>query len=190
MGGVGMATITASSGVTFALDKTASPQIPLDLGYVDKDGKQIINYALNQTAVTGYDKLHLGQKLHNDFSSFVRFPLGGFFNRSNVTIWNAAARASIYYDSLNPTDFHISELNQYSISELLNVGYKGKFFNHFTANSIDDRYFAKAFLLYVTDKKFEDEIRVLRYTKDITKAIDDGLGSYLTDANGYVILTP
>lgn len=175
-----------NNGVTFEYDKTVSPLIGLENDYyLDGSGNQIINPKYAQTTETLFE----GGSFHNLFGSFIRFPLGGFFDRSDTTIWNSNARDSIYYDSSNPTDFHIDELNQYTISSYLNVGYRGKFYNYFDANSIDDRNFMKELMLYGTDKTGQDEIKVLTYTKDIAKAISDGAGSYITDENGYVTLT-
>lgn len=129
-----------------------------------------------------------GGSTHNLITSTIRFPLGGFFDRSNAIIWNNDARLDDY-DPDNPTDFRIDVLNQYKLAALLNTGYKGMFFMKVSSNSIDQRFYFGEILLYNTDKTNESEIKVLKYTNDISKAIDDGCGSYIVDGNGYVILT-
>lgn len=134
-----------------------------------------------------------------------------FFDRSNTTIWNDKARGG-YYDvtdpdavlcggqyigHYNPDDtfsFHISELNQRTINEMLNDDYKGFLFIKCTDNSIEDNHswFDKKELveifLYNTRVVGANQRKVLQFTGDIfAEAIDD-LGNTVYDASNNVVL--
>lgn len=112
------------------------------------------------------------------------------WDRSNVTIQTAASRASIFYDASNPYTYHISELNQFTLFSFFNVGYAGKAYVRFETDSIgnDHRLYMIRIIVYKTDKRSLQEVKVLQWSGDIAHAIDDGSGGYLEDGNGYIIL--
>lgn len=117
-----------------------------------------------------------------------------FFDRSNVTIWNDACRASSYYDSSHKKDFHSSELNYRILYGYLNDGYKGKFYPHFENYSIkmDNSYSdisrkkLKNIFLYNTDNKGIYNGRILTYTRDIAAAVLDESNLVTYDSDEYV----
>lgn len=117
-----------------------------------------------------------------------------FFDRSNATIWNAACRASSYYDSSHTKDFHSSELNYRTLYGYLNDGYAGRFYPHFEDYSINlnnsyssnHRKKVKNLYLYNTDNKGVNNNHILTYTKDIAAAVLDGSNQVTYDANNYV----
>lgn len=104
----------------------------------------------------------------NDMSAKIRFN-NPFFNRKNTTIWSDSARSVLsYYDASDSTAFHVSELNQRTLYEWLNVGYKGTSFVDYSINSIErfDRQVFEKLLVYNTDKINNDNLTVLGYTGD------------------------
>lgn len=134
--------------------------------------------------------------VHNMVDSKIRFT-EAFFDRSNATIWNNSARAG-YYDSSNTKDFHISELNQYTLYTWLNDGYRGMVYIKMKPNSVTMNQGGKSMLregyeienifLYTTDHKGLENKKILTYTKDIFCAVLDGNGAVTYDAEGYVKL--
>jgi hypothetical protein len=113
-----------------------------------------------------------------------------FFDRSNATIWGDAARLG-YYDASNKKDFHISELNQRTLYEWLNAGYKGRLYVKMTDNSIEkwDRKLLSDVFLYATDKTLDSNKTILTYTGDLFAQVLTGFnGTTLYDANDYVHL--
>ncbi len=139
-----------------------------------------------------YSSRIMAEVLGNDFfinmvDCKIRFT-HAFFDRSNVTIWGASARAG-YYDSSNKKDFHISELNQRTLQEWLNDGYKGRLFIHMNDNSIEsrDRIILKEIFLYSTDKTGTNHKSILEYTNDAMAAILDTSGD-ITYSGNYVAL--
>jgi len=162
-----MATITGNTGLTFVLDKSVSyiTQIALDLGYYQNDisGEQLINNAIDVTslaATTGWTQFLAG-KLHNLVTSYVRFPLGGFFDRSNTTIWNATARTDDY-DAANVSDFRIDKLDYDTLNSMLNTDYQDTFFEAFKASYSEKNYISEIFT-YATKKTGADLTKVLNY---------------------------
>jgi hypothetical protein len=131
---------------------------------------------------------------HNNSDSKIRF-VNDFFDRSNTTIWSDLARDTDY-DSVNPKDFHISKLNQRTIYQWLNNGYKGRFFIKCTGNSIEDgsenclkkgtRGNLLELILYNTDVKGVDNKKVLTYTNDIIASVLDIHGNPSYDNNNYI----
>jgi len=121
---------------------------------------------------------------HNLFPSKIRFA-NDFFDRSNTIIWGDSAREG-YYDSDNPKDFHIDELEYKTLRSWLNVGYKGMIYLKFSENSIEFRERMDEILLYTTDKTNEDQRNCLVYSGDLTQALVDAGGNCTLDANDYV----
>lgn len=124
-----MATITGNNGVTFVLDESVSyiTQIALDLGYYQNDisGEQLINNAIDVTSLedpTGWTQFLAG-KLHNLVTSYIRFPLGGFFDRDNATIWNDSARLDDY-DAANPCTYRVDKLTNVILNTFLQAAYQ------------------------------------------------------------------
>ncbi|MCK9282232.1 MAG: hypothetical protein M0P71_16575 [Melioribacteraceae bacterium] len=110
-----------------------------------------------------------------------------FFNRKSTVIWGDSARsATTYYSATDTMTFHISELNQRTLSEWLNDGYRGKVYVKMNDNSIErwDRKLLTNIFLYNTDHKTTQNAKILTYTGDIfARAIDS---TY--DHNNYVKL--
>jgi len=98
-----------------------------------------------------------------------------FFDRSNATIWSDSARLGLY-DSANTKDFHPVELNQRTITEWLNDGYKGRLFVKFNSSNYLENYLGSVentdretlaeVLLYSTNKTGINHYNVLKYTGD------------------------
>lgn len=111
-----------------------------------------------------------------------------FMDRSNTTIWKNAARTG-YYDTSNTKDFHISELNQKTIYDWLNDGYKGRLYVDFANNSVQnwERGILRQVFLYTTDRLGWDNIDVLSYTGDIICMVTSGKKGIL-DSYGYAKL--
>lgn len=126
---------------------------------------------------------------HSLLPSKIRFTQA-FFDRSNATIWKDAARLG-YYDSSNKKDFHISELNQKTLYDWLNDGYRGMIYIHLTYGSTDkfnrELSTLDGIYLYNTDHKGNENKSILTYTKDIQSAILSGT-TPTTDAEGYIAL--
>jgi hypothetical protein len=129
-----------------------------------------------------------GSIAHNLWYSKIRFQ-NSFFDRSNAVIWNANARGE-YYDSANPKDFNINELNALTLSSYLNNEYKGMLYPKFGSNSIDDddRQLFHELILLSTDKKGTSQLNLLKYTKDIRRSQKYINGNYYTDIDGYILL--
>lgn len=111
----------------------------------------------------------------------IRFT-NAFFDRSNATIWGAACRASSYYDASSTKDFHISELNQRTLYQWLNDGYRGRLYVKWESNSIErwDRRLLFNIYLYSTDHKAIENKNILRYTGDLFAVV-----GYADDAVEY-----
>jgi hypothetical protein len=166
-----------NSGVTFTMDKAVSPLVALDNGYyLNTLNNQIIDPQYIQTTETLFE----GGEFHNLIKSYIRFPLAGFFDRSNVTIWNDTARLG-YYDSLNPTDFHIDELNITTIDSYFNQSYKERFYQQFK-ESYCYKDFLNSLMLYATQKTLLDAIKVHKYIGNECQLLTDN-GVYLYSNN-------
>jgi len=112
-----------------------------------------------------------------------------FFDRSNSTIWADTARSEFgYYDSDNPSDFHITELNQKWIYDALNTGYRGKLYVDWDDNSVEewDRRRLTSIFLYDTDKTGDSQFRILAQTNDIITTVRDATGDTVCDGSGYL----
>ena len=122
------------------------------------------------TVPSGFVKIHdiAGDSVkHNLGNSIIRFPLGSAWDRSNTTIYKAAARTG-FYDAANPTDWHVTELNQLAMNELwFNTGQDIAFVK-MSANSVDvdDRVKLIELFSYATPKTGSDLTKVLQYTGD------------------------
>jgi hypothetical protein len=131
----------------------------------------------------------------NDADCKIRF-VQDFFDRSNATIWSDLARGTDY-NSAFPKDFHISKLNQRTLYEWLNVGYKGRLYIKCENNSSEDgsenclrkgtRGVFQEIILYDNDKTLGNNKKVLTYTNDIIVAVLSG-SSPSYDANNYIKL--
>ncbi len=173
-----------------------SLQIPYDVDKVPIDpGDPYLHDGTNYD----FNENHPEQLLiHNLAECFINFNPDlkadskfDIWDRSNVTIHSAVSRASIFYDASNPYTYHISELNQLVLVDFFNVGYAGRVFVKFETDSIgnDHRLYMIRILVYKTDKRSLQEVKVLEWSGDIEHAIDDGSGGYIEDINGYIILT-
>jgi hypothetical protein len=178
-----------------------STQRGLDRGYTLRGTEQIIYNSAGVKVITtlGGDIERQGGVFHNLIDSYFSLnPTGDagakhdIWDRRNATIQSVTSRDSIYYDDsdrITASQYHVSEINAYTFATFYNVGYKGKPYPNATINSIDQREKITGLFSYNTDKKSLDEVKIYKYTNDITKAIDDGSGGYLEDVDGYVILT-
>jgi len=115
----------------------------------------------------------------------IRFT-NAFFDRSNTTIWKAAAQTG-YYDASNTKDFHISELNQKNLYDWLNTGYRGRLYVKFSDNSVEprDRKLLESVFLYTTDRTGSDMTDTLNYTGDAFAIAQDGNSKATFDSDGY-----
>ena len=113
-----------------------------------------------------------------------------FFDRSNATIWNATCRAASDYDAARPKKFHISSLNQRTLYNWLNDGYKARLFVHWDDNSIEkyDRKKLINIYLYNNDKKGGDDAKIHRYTGDDIAWVLDENNKRTLDDDGYTKL--
>jgi hypothetical protein len=111
-------------------------------------------------------RTHAGNATNHNFAdSLIRFPLGSKWDRSNVTIWSALARAG-YYDISNPTDWHPSELNQMNIDSWLNTAYCDIVFVKASTDSISTRNYVQEIFSY-SSVKSEDNMKIIfQYTGD------------------------
>ncbi len=167
-------------------------QVGLDLLVPNKaDGTERV-----RATITGYTKQR-NVKGNLDYLNLAYCKLrftDNFFDRSSTIIWNAASRASEHYNASDVKTFHISELNNRTITEFLNAGYRRRFFVNITENPIEEyrggtgRALLKEILFYATDKIGTDEIDILNYTNSFFAAILDASGSIEYDAGGYVQL--
>jgi len=126
----------------------------------------------------------------------IRFS-NAFFDRSNVTIWNDDCRAADHYDSDNPKDFHITELNQRILMSWLNNGYRGRLYINMNPNSVVTNLGGDAMLrdasdlieilLYNNDNKGINNAKILQYTGDyIAEVLSGGQRTY--DDDNYIQL--
>lgn len=115
----------------------------------------------------------------------IRFS-NAFFDRSNSTIWKAAARSG-YYNVSDPLVFHISELSQRNFYNWINDGYKGRAYVNFVNNSIEkfDRKSIKSIFLYNTDRTGSDNVLTLAYTNDLFAVVQDGGHAPTFNSYGY-----
>nr|AKH47532.1 hypothetical protein [uncultured marine virus] len=187
-------------GVTFEDTASFTPQsttIGLTVGYYElSTGEQVVNpqFAL-PVGATAID----GGTDHNMISSFIDFdPTASTdakldnFDRSNATIFNNTARAGADYDSSNPYRFHVDNITDPLVyCMFFNVGYKGKIFAKIIAALTGLVYkptLYKEELNYSTDKKGDDEYKVMKYCGIGGYAFLDANNEPITDANGYVII--
>lgn len=124
----------------------------------------------------------------NAMDSAIRFT-NSFFDRSNATIWAAAARTG-YYNVSDPYFWHISELSQKTLYDWLNDGYRGRAYVHYSDNSIEryDRKILKEIFVYATDRKTTENKEVLTYTGDLFAAVLDAQLEVTYDTENYVKL--
>jgi len=92
------------------------------------------------------------------------------------------------YDSSNTKDFYIRELNQRSLINMLNVGYKGKLFVEMDDNSIEEesRTSLQSIFLYTIDKSGINQKKIFNFTGDIIAAVLDEYGAVTYDSDGYL----
>jgi peptidoglycan/xylan/chitin deacetylase (PgdA/CDA1 family) len=129
-------------------------------------GNNTIRFGANDTFIDRYDVL--GDLVnHNLCDSKLRFPLGSKWDRSDVTIYSDKARATnTYYDSSNPTDWHISELSKFVIEGFCNVNYRGLLFQLISVNSFDDRHLLKELFSFANNKTGSNLKKVQVYNND------------------------
>ncbi|HUV85162.1 MAG TPA: polysaccharide deacetylase family protein, partial [Methanosarcinales archaeon] len=131
---------------------------------------------------------------HHLYDSKIRFTQD-FFDRSNATIWKDAARSATYYESGHPRDFHITELNQRTFYEWLNVGYRGMVYimgvsEDYTGEfngSVEDlrkRRILRVFLCN-EDKTGVENYNNLTYTGDSFAVAKTEGGAVVYDDDGY-----
>jgi len=170
-------------------------QYGLDPDYVrtvpyDTDGNAYIpsREAAEPWVATRIVRQAEGSAKINAMDCAIRFT-NSFFDRSNTTIWAAAARTG-YYDASDPYFFHISELNQKTLYDWLNDGYRGRAYVHYSDNSIEqyDRKVLKEVFVYATDRQLTDNKEVLIYTGDLMSAVLDEQSEVTYDADDYVKL--
>lgn len=140
----------------------------------------------------------------------IRFT-NAFFDRSNTTIWSDKARGGYYdvtdpnvikgsviyegfYDKDDTYSFHINELNQRTINEMLNEEYRGYFFIKCNSNSIEDGHSWGSkddiveIFLYTNKVVGANQRKVYQYTGDLfAEAVDDD-GNTVYDASDNVVL--
>lgn len=118
---------------------------------------------------SGFVKIHeisSTGKVHNLADSLIEFT-GEQWDRSDETIFSDTARGT-YYDSDNPTRWHISELNQLTIKNYLNDDYQCGIFVRMQYGSIDieDRTGLLEIFSYSVIKTGVDLLNVLNYTNE------------------------
>ena len=138
-----------------------------------------------------------GNSICNLRDAKIRFT-NAFFDRSDSTIWNDDCRASDYYDATNTKDFHINELNQRTLMNWLNAGYRGRLYINMNPNSVNTAMGGDALLrdatdlieiiLFTADKTGTINKSILTYTGDIFSAVLDDYGDVTYDDDGYVAL--
>lgn len=145
-------------------------------------------------------ELHPTNAFHNLAECFIDFnPTNSanakfnIFNRSRAAEFLAAARVALpvgYYNAAEPWRFHISELSQLVLAGYYQVGQRRKTYTEGSVASIgpDDRDYLERIFVYATDKTGNNDIRVLRFTNDLTHVLVDAGGNYVFDVNNYAIL--
>jgi len=158
--------------------KTDGSLIPIDFTL---GGGQLTAYRLTNELPSSSTKVNTVTDAKLRFTN-------AFFDRSNATIWEDAARLG-YYDASNVKDFHVTELNQRTLLSWLKPDYKGRLAVKFTDNSVErwDRKYLTEVILYTTDHKGTEHQKILTYTKDIFAAIKTS-GVIDFDVNNYVQL--
>jgi hypothetical protein len=106
---------------------------------------------------------------HNLSNSLLRLPDANFV-RSSVAIYNAAARAVVpagYYDIGNPTDWHITEINNLQKYDWTLAAHHGLTFAKINNNSYGMRKILDNIFSYVNDKAGANYNTVLSYCGDL-----------------------
>ena len=104
--------------------------VTIDVPYID--GVPVVS------SVAGYTKQSSHPKGQNNMAwGFVSI---AELDRSDVDVFNADCRASVFYDSSNPTFWHLSELNLDTIVSYLEDDYKNTVFIADTLNKYDKPY--------------------------------------------------
>ena len=141
----------------------------IQVPYLEAGTKQV-----NPTLPTGYVWMYDVPAIttsHNLADSMIQFT-GASWDRSDATIWSAAARAATtYYDSTSATTkkrWHISELNQLVMNSWANTNYKGLNFVKVLPNSVDVevRLTLDELFSYTTNKTGSDITKIQKYTGD------------------------
>lgn len=102
---------------------------------------------------------------HNLYDSKLNIPISTW-DRSSTTIYEDAARTSLYYDVSNPNAWHISELDYLLFSFNCKAGYEGLNFFKFDDNSFANRNIIISVFSYATNKINSYLNKILKYTKD------------------------
>lgn len=110
------------------------------------------------------------------------------FDRSNETIFNDDARAGSDYDSNNPYQFHIDNLDPRILFTWRNVDHKGMLYAKIFLDASKNIIFMYEFLNYLTDKKDEKEYAVMIYCGYESIIMVDENGDYKTDDDDYVLI--
>lgn len=92
------------------------------------------------------------------------YEVASIFDRSNTTIQSAASRASLYYDSGDPTLYHVSELEYDTLVNYFEAAYINRVFTGIKASyTVQD--FIFRILAYATQKTGADLTSVKNYIK-------------------------
>jgi len=122
---------------------------------------------------------------HNLAPSLINIP-GVNFNRSNVTIFNDAARNGDDYSTTNPNRWRPQDIADPRIYyEWRNVGFKGMI--GIKVNHENNKFYAiYDILLYSTDKRGNDQYSVMQYCENDDFALWSG-GELVLDENNYIV---
>ena len=117
--------------------------------------------------------------------SLINIP-GVNFNRSNVTIFNDAARNGDDYSTTNPNRWRPQDIADPRIYyEWRNVGFKGMI--GIKVNHENNKFYAiYDILLYSTDKRGNDQYSVMQYCENDDFALWSG-GELVLDENNYIV---
>jgi hypothetical protein len=105
------------------------------------------------------------------------------WDKSDATKFNIFARNSIYYNATHPTEWHSSELNQFSINNLCLTSHLGKIFVKGYVNSINIHDKILEIFSYATQKIGSSYNQALQYTHDYSVMPSIAIDYYYSDTH-------